>query len=109
MILTNRQPAKRTPVARSIVPAFALLALLGVSGCGKQAPVSAAHAAGGEVLPGTISDAMLDPERSQERAPLQPVKASKPTVDDFVPDKASEAADVAEAPVAATAAKPAAN
>lgn len=53
----------------------AALALAACNGSNKEDPN--AHAAGGEVLPGTISDAMIDLEKSTAQAPLAPHKAAK--------------------------------
>ena len=52
-----------------------LLASALVSGCGKEKSAPAAGgegAAGGQVLEGTISDAMIDLDGSQAQAPLAP-------------------------------------
>lgn len=84
------------------------LALFALAGCGKQAPAKGAHAAGGEVLPGTISDAMLDPERSQARAPLQPARPSRPSVDDLVPAAPADSTEAEPAVPAGGAVAPAA-
>ena len=53
----------------------ALLLLL--SACGSEKADPNARAAGGEVLPGTISDAMIDLDRSTATPPLAPAKAGK--------------------------------
>lgn len=50
---------------------------LALGGCEKQAENPGAGAAGAEVLPGSVSDAMLDTDQSREQAPLA---AIKPTV-----------------------------
>jgi hypothetical protein len=50
--------------------------LLALSGCEKKAENAAAGAAGSEVLPGSVSDAMLDTNQSRAQAP---VVAAKPT------------------------------
>ncbi|MCW1382284.1 hypothetical protein OLX02_05570 [Novosphingobium sp. KCTC 2891] len=103
---------------------FALLAPLALvamtGGCGKKADEGKVQAAGGEVLPGTVSDAMLDLDHSQAEAPLQAVqpsgaaKAAKAPVEEASADAA--AADVAEpapavspAPTASASPKPAAS
>ncbi|MEO0030625.1 MAG: hypothetical protein RIS94_383 [Pseudomonadota bacterium] len=71
---------------------------LALCGCGKKAE-QAGKAAGGEVLPGTISDAMLDTSHSQAEAPLMPAKPAK-AKDVTAPaeDASSAATDTAEAP-----------
>lgn len=50
-----------------------------VTGCGKQSGPQAGPTASGEVLPGTVSDAMLDTDRTQAEAPLAPAAASAST------------------------------
>lgn len=70
---------------------FVLGAALAMAGCQKQADVKA-PAAGGEVLPGSVSDAMLDTDRSQAQAP---VLAATPT--SSAKAVKSEAAPAAEA------------
>lgn len=47
---------------------------LALGGCEKKAENPAAGAAGGEVLPGSVSDAMLDTDQSQAQAPLVDVR-----------------------------------
>ncbi|WP_338467276.1 hypothetical protein RXV95_01580 [Novosphingobium sp. ZN18A2] len=88
------------------IPKSALLAALAasalVSACGKDksAPDAAqSAAAGGEVLPGTVSDAMIDLDGSKSQAPLAPRKAEKdapPSAEDK--QAAQEAVDEAIAP-----------
>lgn len=62
----------RVPVIRALVALTVAGAL--VSGCGKSqtAPGGAQGAAGGKVLEGTISDAMINLDGSQAQAPLAP-------------------------------------
>lgn len=55
---------------------LALGSLLALAGCSKQAGPQAGPTANGNVLPGTVSDAMLDTDRSQAQAPLAPVSHS---------------------------------
>lgn len=50
------------------------LAALALSGCDKKEEDKNAQAAGGEVLPGTVSDAMIDLDTSTAEPPLQPVQ-----------------------------------
>jgi hypothetical protein len=64
---------------RSIPPfamGLALGSLLALGGCGKAAGPQAGPTANGEVLPGSVSDAMLDTDRSQATAPLAPAARS---------------------------------
>lgn len=80
-------------ISRLIVLPLALGLALG--GCGKKADDKAAAAAGAEVLPGTISDDMIDLDTSTASPPLAPVRTEKKKA---AAPSASEAA--AEAPVA---------
>ncbi|MDF8332967.1 hypothetical protein [Novosphingobium cyanobacteriorum] len=94
-------------ISAALLVAAALSAT--VSGCGGKGEEKGAKAAGGEVLPGTISDAMIDTSHSQAQAPLMPAKVDKPKLD-LPGTDASEAADspVAEsAPAPTDAANPA--
>lgn len=71
---------------RLLIAALLPLAMLG--GCGKSAAPPAGKAAGADVLPGTISDAMINVDQSQSRPLLQPPpRAHGPAVE------ASDAAD----------------
>ncbi|GAO54327.1 hypothetical protein [Novosphingobium sp. MD-1] len=80
----------------TISVALALVACATLAGCGKKAgnDNGKAQAAGGEVLPGTVSDAMIDLDRSQAEAPLQAPKPGEAA-------KAGAAAPVADASAAA--------
>lgn len=80
----------------TISVALALVACATLAGCGKKAGDGngKAQAAGGEVLPGTVSDAMIDLDRSQAEAPLQAPKSGEAA-------KAGAAAPVTEASAAA--------
>jgi len=75
----------------------AICALLALSGCGKGAQPPAGKAAGAQVLPGTISDSMLDLDRSQAQALLQPTQRSRTTAAQIMGDDASGAASDAAA------------
>ena len=55
--------------------AIALAPLL-LCSCGKSAGPQAGPTASGEILPGTVSDAMLDTDRSQAEAPVAPTAHS---------------------------------
>ena len=79
-----------------------LLPLLVLAACNKAPAPSATKAAGADVLPGTISDAMLNTDRSQAQPMLQPYVGHKNAKAD-ASDDASDAA--ADAP-ADTSAKP---
>ncbi len=76
---------------------------LALGGCEKQAENPSAGAASAEVLPGSVSDAMLDIEQSRAQAPLA---AIKPTVTiPAVPTaeaSTSRVADTSIAPVTPT-------
>lgn len=86
---------------RSAAGALLCTALLG--GCGKAPAPPAGKAAGAQVLPGTISDSMLDLDKSQSQPLLQPAPRSHAAG----PDTASDAADdTAAAPADAPAVKP---
>ncbi len=65
-------------------------------GCSKPADQPAGKAAGADVLPGTISDAMLDVDQSRSQPLLQPPPPSKAAAVDTPSDDASDAE--AEAP-----------
>ncbi|NLR39523.1 hypothetical protein [Novosphingobium sp. ERW19] len=81
-------------ISRLIVLPLALGLALG--GCGKKADDKAAAAAGAEVLPGTISDDMIDLDTSTASPPLAPARTEKKKK--AAAPSASEAA--AEAPAA---------
>lgn len=71
---------------------LALVFALGA--CGSKDDGKAAKAAGGDVLPGTVSDAMIDLDRTQAQAPLQAVQPSAKTA---AKDTAAPAADASGA------------
>lgn len=83
---------------RPMIAALAPLLLLG--GCGKSSAPQASATASGEILPGSVSDAMLDTDRSQAQAPLAPAAHSAGSkVDSGASADASDsAADTATAP-----------
>lgn len=86
---------------------LAALAVLGVAGCSKPVETKAAHAAGGEVLPGTVSDAMLDPEHTRTEPPLQAVRIKAPKLDEATAAAEDDTANTAgAAPAAPAAAEP---
>lgn len=79
--------------------ALALGALMMLCGCDSAFAPEAGSTASGEVLPGTVSDAMLGADRSQAEAPLAPTARTGADKDDGVPAAAaSDAAPDASAP-----------
>lgn len=72
--------------------ALALAPLLMLAGCDNLTAPKAGPTASGEVLPGTVSDAMLNTDRSQAQPPLAPV-ANNPAEK----DKEGEGATASEA------------
>ena len=79
---------------------------LALSGCGKKDADKGAKAAGGEVLPGTVSDAMIDLDTSTATPPVMAVRAGSAAKAEKAPaDDASAAA--ADAPAAEAAPAPA--
>lgn len=83
--------------------AIASLIVLSLAACGEKKADPAAKAAGGEVLEGTISDAMVDLDRSTAQAPIAPGKGGEDKDEGAAKDpaKASAAAeDEAPAPAA---------
>lgn len=82
---------------------FALAAVLLLSGCGKSSAPQASSTASGEILPGSVSDAMLDTDQSQAQAPLAPAAHSTaPKADASSATDASDAASDATANTDAT-------
>lgn len=80
---------------------------LALGACDKTPDHSAAKAAGGKVLPGTISDAMLNLDQSRARPLLQPPVRERGPAADATGDNADDtAAPDAPAPADAVA-KPA--
>jgi len=74
-----------------------------LAACSKGAQQPAGKAAGAQVLPGTVSDAMLNLDQSRAQPLLQPPPRTVATADDSPSDAPSEA------PAAAEPAQPAAN
>lgn len=87
--------------------ALAVLATLALTACHKGAKNSDQRTASGEVLEGTISDAMIPYESLKSRPPLAPRTASKgsgaaaTTSDSAEPDAAAAEAPAEPAPAAA--------
>jgi hypothetical protein len=76
----------------------ALLAICFVlAGCGKAAEPPAGKAAGAQVLPGSISDAMLDLDQSQARPLLQPVPRTVTSPSAAASDEPDDAASASDA------------
>jgi hypothetical protein len=75
-----------------------ILALVLLAACGRDAPVDEDAAASGEVLEGTISDAMLPLDRVRSQPPLAEAEADTPGGSQARPqaaqDGAGEAAQV---------------
>ncbi len=77
--------------------ALVLAPLLLLGSCGKSSAPQAASTASGEILQGSVSDAMLNTDRSQAEAPLAPVSHSLTSKTAADPgDGASEAATGAD-------------
>ena len=72
---------------------LALSPLLALASCNKQSAVQAGSAASGEVMPATVTDAMLNTDRSQAEAPIAPAARSPGDVADAAP--AASASDPA--------------
>ena len=78
---------------------------LGLAACGSDSKAPVAKDAGGEVLEGSISDAMLPLDTVRSQAPLAPRPAGDPGTkateeSDAATDEASPAEPAAEAPEA---------
>lgn len=82
--------------------ALALAPLLLLAGCDSLTAPKAGPTASGEVLPGTVSDAMLNTDRSQAQPPLTPV-ANSPAEKDKKADGASQSEAAPDASAAADA------
>lgn len=83
---------------RTSTSAFALCVALGmiVAGCDKTAQSTTGDAVTGEVMPGSISDAMIDLDTSTATPPMAPVKPVEKTTaqskaDDTAPATGEEA------------------
>jgi len=99
-----------------LVPTVALALLLMLAGCDTSSAPKAGATASGEVLPGTVSDAMLSTDRSQAESPLAPAVQSAASKESAAAGSASSesvpnASSAAESPPVAetpTSPKPAA-
>lgn len=109
-----------TQTLSPIAPALALGALMMLAGCDAAFAPKAGPTASGEVLPSTVSDAMLNTDRSQAEAPLapaaptaadktnRPMAASDPAADPDAPAEGTmPEADAPASPAAAASPKPA--
>lgn len=86
-------------------PAMVVLApLLLLGACGTSSAPQASSTASGEILPGSVSDAMLDTDRSQALAPLAPAAHSVAAKVD--PGESAAASDAAADTAIATDAAP---
>ncbi|MFM2372053.1 MAG: hypothetical protein RIS85_1775 [Pseudomonadota bacterium] len=85
---------------------FALVLCIATAACGQKADEGTATAAGGEVLPGSISDDMIDLDTSTASPPLAPVK---PTATKAAASADSTAAEVEEEEAAPVVQAPAAS
>lgn len=97
---------KLSPVAPV---ALALALPLALAACNKAPETGATAAAGGEVLPGSVSDAMIDLDGATGTAPLQPAPRVKPSERAVASDAApasEAAAPAAAAPADTTSAAP---
>jgi hypothetical protein len=73
--------------------AVVLVPLLALGACNSASTPQASSTASGEILPGSVSDAMLDTDRSQAQAPLAPAaRSAAAKVDDGASADASDAA-----------------
>lgn len=85
--------------SRHLILALAPLLLL-LGACGKSSAPQAGSTASGEILPGSVSDAMLDTDRSQAQPPLAPAAHSAaPRTDSGASADASETATDAAATI----------
>ena len=96
-------------MALARIPALALCLGAGllVAGCDKQAVDTSGEAVTGEVLPGSISDAMIDLDTSTATPPMAPVKPTekvgpKSSASEAAPDAAKPAEPAEKAPAAST-------
>jgi hypothetical protein len=74
-----------------------LASCLALAGCGKAAEQPAGKAAGAQVLPGTISDAMLNLDQSRARPLLQPVPRTVVSASDAASDEPVDTAPQSDA------------
>lgn len=89
-------------LAPALTPVLTIAPLLMLAGCDDLSAPKAGPTASVEVLPGTVSDAMLNTDRSQAQPPLAPAAISPADKD----KKANGAAASEAAPDASAAAEP---
>lgn len=77
-----------------------LAPLLPLGACNSSSAPQASSTASGEILPGSVSDAMLDTDRSQAQAPLAPAAHSAAAKVD--PGASADASDTTADPAATT-------
>jgi hypothetical protein len=77
-----------------------LAPLLALGACNSSSAPQASSTASGEILPGSVSDAMLDTDRSQAQAPLAPAAHSAAAKVD--PGASADASDTTADPAATT-------
>jgi len=97
--------------SKSYLSALVLLATLGGCQKGAEADKGAAKAAGGDVLPGSVSDAMIDLDGATGTPPLQPppkAKADSAAADPAKPDASASPDTGGDAATPAAAPSPAA-
>jgi len=87
------------------MPALRFLMVFGaaamLAACSKPADQGAAKAAGAQVLPGTISDAMVNLDQSKSQPLLQPAPVAHGPIADDASEAAAEPAADAAAPAPA--------
>jgi hypothetical protein len=81
-------------------PSLALCLLLVLAGCGTQSTPKTGATASGDILPGTVSDGMLNTDRSQAEAPLAPAVHSAATRSETTADPAASASATVSSPAA---------
>lgn len=77
-----------------------LAPLFALGACNSSSAPQASSTASGEILPGSVSDAMLDTDRSQAQAPLAPAAHSAAAKVD--PGASADASDTTADPAATT-------
>ncbi len=82
-----------TRLLPTIALAAALATVLLLGACGTSTAPQAGSTASGEILPGSVSDAMLDTSGSKAEAPLAPVARTASTKADASADASKGAID----------------
>lgn len=91
-----------------IPSAIAISCALLLTACKQEKADPNAKAAGGEVLPGSVSDAMIDLDKSTAIAPVLPASGSANKDKAAIPDVEESAASATSSPSVAADAQPAA-